>query len=138
MKCTRSSVAPPWVMQTLGMRIRSFHHLSRPHPFGRFAEQVNRASVPMAMRLKSALEILPRLYGSNGYLHAAGYLFVIGHMRSYSSLLAHILGSHPRIVGYAEMHQKYRTVLDLLELSRKVERTCDKGCAGRYVLDKIL
>jgi hypothetical protein len=90
------------------------------------------------MRLKSALEILPRLYGPNGYLRAAGYLFVIGHMRSYSSLLAHILGSHPNIVGYAEMHQKYRNVLDLLELTRKVERTCDKPCAGRYVLDKIL
>jgi hypothetical protein len=90
------------------------------------------------MRLKSALEILPRLYGPNGYLRAAGYLFVVGHMRSYSSLLAHILGSHPRIVGYAEMHQKYRNVLDLLELTRKVERSCDKSCAGRYVLDKIL
>ncbi|HTN26490.1 MAG TPA: hypothetical protein VL180_01765 [Burkholderiales bacterium] len=90
------------------------------------------------MRLKSALEILPRLYGANSYLRTAGYLFVVGHMRSYSSLLAHILGSHPRIVGYAEMHQKYRNVLDLLELTRKVERTCDKSCAGRYVLDKIL
>ena len=90
------------------------------------------------MRLSSALEILPRLYGPNGYLRAAGYLFVIGHMRSYSSLLAHILGSHPRIVGYAEMHQKYRNVLDLLELTRKVERTCDKSYVGRYVLDKIL
>lgn len=87
------------------------------------------------MRLKSALEHLPRL---NHYLRAAGYVFVIGHMRSYSSLLAHILGSHPAIVGYAEMHQKYRNVLDLLELSAKVERSCDKSCAGRYVLDKIL
>lgn len=90
------------------------------------------------MRLKSALEILPRLYGAKSYLRATGYLFVVGHMRSYSSLLAHILGSHPAIVGYAEMHQKYRNVLDLLELSRKVERSCDKSCAGRYVLDKIL
>ena len=90
------------------------------------------------MRLKSALEILPRLFGRNSCLRTAGYLFVIGHMRSYSSLLAHILGSHPRIVGYAEMHQKYRNVLDLFELARKVERSCDKRCAGRYVLDKIL
>ena len=90
------------------------------------------------MRLKSALEILPRLYGANGYLRSAGYLLVVGHMRSHSSLLTHILGSHPRIVGYAEMHQKYRNVLDLLDLTRKVERTCDKSCAGRYVLDKIL
>jgi len=90
------------------------------------------------MRLKSALEMLPRLYGAKSYLRAAGYLFVVGHMRSYSSLLAHILGSHPAIVGYAEMHQKYRNVLDLLELTRKVERSCNKPFAGRYVLDKIL
>ena len=90
------------------------------------------------MRLKSALEMLPRLYGAKSYLRAAGYLFVVGHMRSYSSLLTHILGSHPAVVGYAEMHQKYRNVLDLLELTRKVERSCDKPFAGRYVLDKIL
>jgi len=90
------------------------------------------------MRLKSALEMLPRLYGAKSYLRAAGYLFVVGHMRSYSSLLAHILGSHPAIVGYSEMHQKYRNMLDLLELTRKVERSCDKPFAGRYVLDKIL
>jgi hypothetical protein len=87
------------------------------------------------MRFKSALEHLPRL---THYLRAAGYLFLVGHMRSYSSLLAHILGSHPAITGYAEMHQKYRNVLDLLELSGKVERSCDKSCAGRFVLDKIL
>ena len=90
------------------------------------------------VRLKSAIKILPKLFGKNGYLQTAGYLFVVGHMRSYSSLLAHILGSHPQITGYAEMHQKYRNVLDLLELTRKVERSCDKSCAGRYVLDKIL
>jgi len=90
------------------------------------------------VRLKTALAIFPRLWGANGYLRTAGYIFVVGHMRSYSSLLTHILGSHPRIAGYAEAHQKYRNRLDLLELNRKVERTCDKNCAGRYVLDKIL
>ena len=90
------------------------------------------------MRLKTALTILPKLLGSNGYLRTAGYIFVVGHMRSYSSLLSHVLGSHPQVVGYAEMHQKYRNRLDLLELNRKVERTCDKASAGRYVLDKIL
>jgi hypothetical protein len=41
-------------------------------------------------------------------------LFVLGHMRSYSSLLCHILGSHPQIDGYCETHIKYRTRFDLL------------------------
>ena len=90
------------------------------------------------MRLKTALAIWPRLWGATGYLRPAGYIFVIGHMRSYSSLLTHILGSHPKVSGYAEMHQKYRNWLDLLELNSKVERTTDKLSAHRYVLDKIL
>lgn len=90
------------------------------------------------MRLHTAIAIWPKLWGANGYLRRAGYIFVVGHMRSYSSLLSHILGSHPRIAGYAEMHQKYRSWLDLLELSSKVERSCDKSCAHRQVLDKIL
>jgi len=105
---------------------------------------VNRAGtadaqpVQTAVRLKTALAIFPKLWGAEGYLRTSGYLFVVGHMRSYSSLLAHILGSHPRIAGYAEMHQKYRNWLDLLELNRKVERSGEKICAGKYVLDKIL
>ena len=31
-------------------------------------------------------------------------------MRSYWALLCHILGSHPEIAGYAEMHLAYRHV----------------------------
>lgn len=90
------------------------------------------------MRLHTAIAIWPKLWGANGYLRTAGYIFVVGHMRSYSSLLSHVLGSHPRIAGYAEMHQKYRSWPDLLELCSKVERSCDKSCAHRQVLDKIL
>ena len=90
------------------------------------------------MRLKTAFRLLPKLWSRNSYLRTAGYLFVVGHMRSYSSQLAHILGSHARLAGYAEMDQTYRNGLDLLELSHKVERTGGKLCANRYVLDKII
>jgi hypothetical protein len=42
------------------------------------------------------------------------YLFVISHMRSRSSLLSHILGSHPQVIGYSELHQSYQRWSDLL------------------------
>jgi hypothetical protein len=39
--------------------------------------------------------------------YADTFLFVVSHLRSYSSLLCHILGNHPEISGYSEMHQSY-------------------------------
>ena len=39
-------------------------------------------------------------YGATSqHRHSGEFLFVISHMRSYSSLLCHILGSHPEISG---------------------------------------
>jgi hypothetical protein len=67
-----------------------------------------------------------------------GTLFVLGHMRSYSSLLCHILGSHPRIDGYCETHIKYRTRFDLLRLRSRVVKLTGEPLRGRYVLDKVL
>jgi hypothetical protein len=66
------------------------------------------------------------------------YLFVLGHMRSYSSLLCHILGSHPQIDGYCETHVKYRTRFDLLRLRSRVVKLTGEPLRGRYVLDKVL
>jgi hypothetical protein len=69
---------------------------------------------------------------------ARRYLFVLGHMRSYSSLLCHILGSHPVIDGYCETHVKYRTRFDLLRLRSRVVKLTGEPLRGRYVLDKVL
>jgi hypothetical protein len=66
------------------------------------------------------------------------YLFVFGHMRSYSSVLCHILGSHPQVSGYCETHVKYRTRLDLLRLRSRVVKLTGEPLRGRYVLDKVL
>ncbi len=66
------------------------------------------------------------------------YLFLLGHMRSYSSVLSHILGSHPQIDGYCETHTKYRTRLDLWRLRRRVRKLTGEPLRGDYVLDKIL
>jgi len=59
-------------------------------------------------------------------------------MRSFSSLLCHILGSHAEISGYAEAHLSYFGRLDLQRLARKVQETTGNPVLGRYVLDKIL
>jgi hypothetical protein len=69
---------------------------------------------------------------------ARRYLFVLGHMRSYSSLLCHILGSHPQIDGYCETHVKYRTRLDLIRLRSRVVKLTGEPLHGRYVLEKML
>lgn len=65
-------------------------------------------------------------------------LFVLSHMRSYSTVLCHVLGSHPEIDGYCETHIKYRTRLDLLRLRWRVRRLTLARLGGRYLLDKIL
>lgn len=59
-------------------------------------------------------------------------------MRSYSSLICHILGSHEDVAGYAEMHQRYANRLDLMRLRMRVFRSLEGELRGRFVLDKIL
>jgi hypothetical protein len=66
------------------------------------------------------------------------HLFLLGHMRSYSSVLSHILGSHPQIDGYCETHIKYRTRFDLLRLQHRVKKLTGEPLCGNYVLDKVL
>ena len=65
-------------------------------------------------------------------------LLVLSHMRSYSTLVCHILGSHPEIDGYCETHLKYRSRLDLLRLRWRVRRLTGAPLHGHYLLDKIL
>lgn len=66
------------------------------------------------------------------------HLFLFSHMRSYSSLLGHILGSNPEIDGYVELQQSYETELDFIRSSLKVYETSGNQLHGKYVFDKIL
>ena len=66
-----------------------------------------------------------------------GYIFVITHMRSLSSLLCHILGTSSEISGYSEMHQPYYTPIDLFILKCRVYLSNDSQLGGTYVLDKL-
>lgn len=72
------------------------------------------------------------------FLSGGEYVFVLSHMRSFSSLLSHILGSNGEISGYSEMHRPYRDPLDLLQLRVKIYESMPDHLPKRYVLDKIL
>ncbi|WP_245538737.1 hypothetical protein [Thiobacillus denitrificans] len=59
-------------------------------------------------------------------------------MRAYTSLAGHILGSHPQINGYYEMHMSYE---DVSALDRQREALQQDGALkknSRYLFDKLL
>ncbi len=65
-------------------------------------------------------------------------IFLLSHMRAYTSLAGHILGSHPQINGYYEMHLGYE---EPAALERQLE-LYQQGDAlkpnSRYLFDKLL
>lgn len=65
-------------------------------------------------------------------------LYIFSHMRSRSSLLAHILGSNPGISGYNELHRSHNGLLDVFKF--KANLAIDVGYTNKaiYSLDKIL
>ena len=84
-------------------------------------------------RVVAAIAKNPRLLSPR-----KNYIFILSHMRGHTSLLSHILGSHPQITGHSEMHQGYSNGLDLLHLRCKVSIDNADTLGGRYVLDKVL
>lgn len=65
-------------------------------------------------------------------------IFLLSHMRAFTSLAGHILGSHPHVSGYFEMHLSYETP-DALH--RQLEIFGQYECMGtetRYIFDKLL
>ncbi len=65
-------------------------------------------------------------------------IFLLSHMRGYSSLLGHILGSHPQINGYYEMHIRYNTAEALAEQEQRYAQHDPFKPGSRYLFDKLL
>lgn len=59
-------------------------------------------------------------------------------MRAYTSLLGHILGSHPEIDGYYEMHRCYTCAADLERQVRDYVMQENPKPGSRYLFDKLL
>lgn len=69
------------------------------------------------------------------------YVFILSHMRSGSSLLAHILASNPEILGYGESMTRYSAPRDFDLLALKIAvmlRRMPLKDSKRYLLDKLL
>lgn len=66
------------------------------------------------------------------------FLLVNSHMRSYSSLLGHILAASGEVCGYTEMRRSYRAEADLLALTWQVRSSHGARLRGSVVLDKLL
>ncbi|MHB1187989.1 hypothetical protein [Thiobacillus sp.] len=65
-------------------------------------------------------------------------IFLLSHMRAFTSLAGHILGSHPQINGYYEMHISYE---DAAALDRQLEVFRQGDVLkpnSRYLFDKLL
>jgi hypothetical protein len=66
------------------------------------------------------------------------YIFILGHMRSGSSLLARILASHPDFDGAGETHVIYKTDADFSELLYETCRLQRRlTVRGKYIVDQI-
>jgi hypothetical protein len=67
------------------------------------------------------------------------FLFILGHMRSGSTLLTHLLCSSDDIAGYGETHSNYRRRSDLAKLLVYVRsETATNPLKYRYILEKIV
>ena len=76
------------------------------------------------------------------------FIFILGHMRSGSSLLTNILSSHREILGYGETHIKYASEFDLKKLLFKVYNKTQNTTSlqdlkqlrmnHKYLVDKVL
>ncbi len=102
-------------------------------------EAVDEKRNSFGMKLQTFAKVLPVLLREPSVLLGnREYVLIVSHMRSYSSLLCHILGSHGEISGHAEMMQPYSRTVDLLRLRYRVHRETDRPLDGRFILDKIL
>lgn len=65
-------------------------------------------------------------------------IFLLSHMRSYSSLFGHILGSHSQINGYYESHQHYFSWKSYLKQRLTYIKNNELSQSHRYMFDKLL
>jgi hypothetical protein len=73
-----------------------------------------------------------------GVIKGRQYIFLLSHMRSFSTLLCHILGNNPEISGYTEGQHSYAGGLGLFVLRVKAAFRGNYKPNSTYVLDKVL
>ena len=66
------------------------------------------------------------------------HLFLLSHMRANTSLMGHLLGSHPEINGYYEMHIGYYSAKSLLRQKALYCESHSLKPKSTYMFDKVL
>lgn len=66
------------------------------------------------------------------------HIFILGHMRSRSSVLSHIIGSNPEVIGYKELHLPYRNSTSLYKQRKRMIQEFQEPIKEKYLLDKLL
>jgi hypothetical protein len=88
---------------------------------------------PLKSAVATAMELYERISGTR-----FRYIFILGHMRSGSTLLNHILMSHPDILGSGERNARYETPADLATLRvRTYWLRRSPPSRHHYVVDQI-
>jgi len=88
--------------------------------------------------IKRTMEYAVAILKNPSVFRERKYVFIVSHMRSYSTLLAHILGSHEQFSGYAENFLSYLGPLDLFKLRCRTSAAGNFKSKCTYVVDKIL
>jgi hypothetical protein len=66
------------------------------------------------------------------------HIFLLSHMRAYTSLFGHIMGSNPEICGYYEMHIGYHSWKSLIRQKMLYFEQEDPKPGFSYMFDKVL
>jgi hypothetical protein len=86
----------------------------------------------------NALKAVRIVSANPSLLRRRQHIFLLSHVRGYTTLMGHILGSHPEISGYAETWLSYGSPLDLIKLRLFVANHGNFKPESRFLFDKIL
>lgn len=84
------------------------------------------------------MSLVAQLRRFNTLLSRHEHILMLSHMRAYSSLFGHIMGSHPAICGYYEMHMGYYSWRSFVRQKLLYFRDEQPKAKFRYMFDKIL
>jgi hypothetical protein len=86
----------------------------------------------------TAVSLVQSLIANPGLVLRHRNIFLLSHMRANTSLLGHLMGSHPEIEGYYEMHIGYFSWKSLWRQKYLYLSTHRTKPESRYMFDKVL
>lgn len=65
-------------------------------------------------------------------------IILLSHMRSRSSVVSHVLGSHDEVAGYYEQHQRHKDPFYEIKIKANLLQDNSLSYQQRYLYDKVL